>query len=295
MDGILNKISKLKITWLLYLLPFMLFLAIFFIYPLISGILTSLQPEGVVGFSLANYYKFFTDKRLLRSLTFTAFDLGMVATCLSLLLAIPITYKLRRPFRGITTFRTIITLPLSYGGMIACSLIVFNLGPAGLPNLFLLKYGIIAEPFSLMHSYTGLIIASVFQQIPFIFLFLLSAMMGIDPSVEEAAKTLGASSWQVFRRIILPLVFPSIIVVGLLGYITNYGCFVTALICGEPSVATRTVAIEAWTQAYRYYNWSMAITVSLVAALVEMVFIILFLKLQKKLIVGGAYGGATTI
>ena len=296
MDSPSSKLSKLKVTWPLYLLPFALFLALFFFYPLISGILVSLQPEGAAGFSLANYYRFFTDKRLLRSLTFTAFDLGFVATGLSLLIAIPITYKLRKPFRGITPLRTLITLPLSFSGLIACSLLVFNLGPMGMPNLIFLKYGIIGEPLSLMHSYTGLIIASVFQQVPFIFLFLLSAMAGIDPSVEEAAKTLGANSWQVFRRVIFPLVFPSIVVVALLGYITNYGCFVTALICGEPVSATRTIVIEAQEQAFRYFNWSMAITISMIAAAVEAVFIVVFLRIQKKMLIGGgAYGGATAL
>lgn len=273
-------------TWILYLLPIGLYLVSFFFYPIINAIVLSLHPKDVVGLSLANYRRFFTNLKMLRALRFTALDLGIVATALSLLVVIPITYRLRRPFRGVTIFRTISTLPLSYAGIIACSTLVVFLGSSGLPNLILMRWGVAESPVQLVYNYTGVIIASIFQQVPILFLFLLASMAGINPSLEEAAKTLGADEWQVFKRVILPLTLPAILMATLLGYISNFSCFVTALICGDPAVSTRTILIEAWSQAYEHWDWPMSTTITIIAGTAEAIFIILYLKLQKKMLRG---------
>lgn len=273
-------------TWILYLLPISLYLVSFFFYPIINAIVLSLHPKDVVGLSLANYRRFFTNLKMLRALRFTALDLGIVATALSLLVVIPITYRLRRPFRGVTIFRTITTLPLSYAGIIACSTLVVFLGSSGLPNLILMRWGVAESPVQLVYNYTGVIIASIFQQVPILFLFLLASMAGINPSLEEAAKTLGADEWQVFKRVILPLTLPAILMATLLGYISNFSCFVTALICGDPAVSTRTILIEAWSQAYEHWDWPMSTTITIIAGTAEAIFIILYLKLQKKMLRG---------
>lgn len=282
---------RIKTTWPLYLLPVGLFLGFFFFYPVIRGIAASFRPEGVVGWSLANYRRFFSDPRMLRILRFTALDLGVVATSLSILIAVPIAYRLRRYFRGVTIFRTLVTLPLAYSGVIAVSLVYFAFTGAGLLSLTLRRIGIIEHPLHLMGGYTGVIIASIYQQVPFVFLFILAAMAGVNPTLEEAAKTLGASKWQVFRRVILPLTLPAIMMAAILGYITNYGAFVTAIIPGDPAFATRTVLIEAWHQAFRRWDWSMSVTITTIAGAVAMVFVYIFLLLQRKVMRGlGAQG-----
>ena len=268
--------------WFLYLAPIAAFLALFFLYPFINGIIVSLHPQDAEGWSIANYVRFFSDPKMLRILRFTAIDLGIPATAISLLLAIGITYKLRKPFFGSTFLRSTITLPLAYSGVIAVSVIFIFFSGAGLFNRFLVALGLIDRPLRLMGNYWGVLIASVYQQIPFLFLFLISAMVAIPPTLEEAAKTLGATEWQVFRRVILPLIMPAIVTAGVLGYITNYGAFVTALIPGDPAFRTRTILIEAYYQAFQKGDWSMAITVSLIAAAVEMIFIFLYLRLQRR-------------
>jgi len=275
---------RLKTVWPLYFFPIGLFLAAFFFFPILSGFIISFHPKGSDTLSMANYVRFFSDPKLLRILRFTAMDYGIVATLLSLLVAIPITYLLRRPFSGISIIRSLVTLPMAYSGVIACSVIFIFFSGSGLFNRFLNQAGLIERPVRMMSNYTGLIIASVYQQVPFLFLFLLSAMVGIPPSLEEVAKTLGATEWQVFRRVILPLVLPAMLTAGVLGYISNYGAFVTALICGDPAYRTRTLLIEAYAQAFQRADWSLGITIALIGGMVEGVFILLYLRLQRRLV-----------
>lgn len=270
--------------WPLYFLPIGAYLAFFFFYPLASGLLISVYPQGSNSWSLANYQRFFSDPKMIRILRFTALDYGIVTTLLSLLVAIPIAYKLRRPFRGISIIRSLTTLPMAYGGVIACSVLFIYLSGSGLFNLFLLRLGLVERPLRLMGNYIGLVISSMYTQVPFLFLFLLSAMVNINPSLEEAAKTLGATDWQVFRRVIFPLILPAVLTAGTLGYITNYGAFVNALICGDPAYRTRTIMIEAYHHAFQKFDWSMGIAITMIAGFVEMIFIFLYLRLQRRFV-----------
>ena len=108
-------------------------------------------------------------------------------------------------------------------------------------------------------------------------------MGGINPSLEEAAASLGATRWQIFKRIIFPLILPAILIAGILGYVSNYGCYVTALITGDPAYRTRTVMIEAYEQAYIKFNYPMAATVTVISAIVALIFMYFYLRLQRRL------------
>ena len=141
-----------------------------------------------------------------------------------------------------------------------------------------------------MGNYTGVVLASIYQQVPILFLFILAALSGIDPVLEEAAKTLGASEWQVFRRVTFPLALPAITTAGILGYITNYACYVTALIAGDPAYRTRTLMIEAYEQAYRHFDWSMATTVTMIAAAFGTALAFLYLRFQRRFMGGVGRG-----
>jgi len=280
----------LKSVGFLYLLPIGIFFGCLFMYPMIEGFLLSLHPEGAGGLSFANYVRFFSDPRMLRTLRFTAFDMGVVVTTISLFITIPLAYKLRRKFRGVVLLRTLVSAPLGYSGIIAVSIVYLAFSGWGLFNLFLMRAGIIVRPLDLVGNYTGVVLASIYQQVPILFLFILAALASIDPTLEEAAKTLGASEWQVFKRIIFPLALPAVTTAGILGYITNYSCYVTALIAGDPAYRTRTLMIEAYEQAYRRFDWSMATTVTTISAAIGLLIFFVYLRLQQRVMRRGSYG-----
>jgi len=236
-------------------------------------------------FGWDNYTWFFSEARNLQILKFTAIDLGIVVTTLSVLLGLALTYQLRKPGWGVNTLRAIVAMPMAYAGLIAVTLIYIFFSSSGLLSKSLIGLGLIEEPIRMMGNYIGLVIASVYQQAPFIFLFLLSAMVGIPDTVEEAARTLGANSWKIFIMVIVPLILPAILTVAILGYIQNYGAFVTALIAGDP-VQTKPVLVHAYDIYTREANLPRAATVAYIAGAFEMIFISIYLYLlarQEKL------------
>ena len=217
-------------------------------------------------FGFDNYIWFFSETRNLQILRFTALDLGVVVTLISVVLGIALTYRLRKPGFGVNTLRAIVAMPMAYAGLIAVTLIFIFFSSSGLLSKSLIGLGLIEEPIRMMGNYTGLVIASVYQQSPFIFLFLLSAMVAIPETVEEAAKTLGASPGVIFRWVIVPLILPAILTVAILGYIQNYGAFVTALIAGDP-VQTKPVLVHAYDIYIREADLPRAATVPISPAL----------------------------
>jgi len=68
--------------------------------------------------------------------------------------------------------------------------------------------GILEDGLTLTHNFTGVMLSLFMQQFPFCFLMLLGYISGIDPSIENSARTLGANPWIVFRRVMLPLIAP---------------------------------------------------------------------------------------
>lgn len=236
-------------------------------------------------FGWDNYIWFFSEARNLQILKFTAIDLGLVVTFLSVVLGLALTYRLRKPGPGVNTLRAIVAMPMAYAGLIAVTLIYIFFSSSGLLSKTLVGVGLIDEPIRMMGKYVGLVIASVYQQAPFIFLFLLSAMVAIPETVEEAARTLGANSWKIFVMVIIPLILPAILTVAILGYIQNYGAFVTALIAGDP-VQTKPVLVNAYDIYIHEAHLPRAATVAYIAGAFEMIFISLYLYLlarQEKL------------
>ena len=232
-------------------------------------------------FGWDNYRWFFSEWRNIEVLRFTAIDLGLVVTALSVLLGLALTYTLRKPGFGVSTLRAIVAMPMAYAGLIAVTLIYIFFSSSGLLSKTLIGLGLIEDPIRMMGNYTGLVIASIYQQAPFIFLFLMSAMVAIPQTLEEAAKSLGASPRQVFAKVIVPLILPAILTVAILGYIQNYGAFVTALIAGDP-INSRPVLVHAYDISQREADLPRAATVAYIAGLFEMIFISAYLYILAK-------------
>jgi putative spermidine/putrescine transport system permease protein len=103
-------------------------------------------------------------------------------------------------------------LPISLGVIFLSEGILGFYGTNGWLNQMLLGAGIIHEPLELTHNFTGVILSLFMQNFPFCFLMLLGYISGIDPSLESSARMLGAGPWTIFRRVMLPLIAPGLII-----------------------------------------------------------------------------------
>jgi len=244
------------------LLPSVLYLLALFVYPFCYGVVASLQPRGTVGFSLGNYLAFFLDPWQARTLWVTA-SIAVPNTLLTVLLAVVVAYPMRRGIRFERTITTLLVLPIALGTVLVAEGINGFYGPKGWLNQLLLAAGI-ADPTRLTHNYTGVMIALFVQHFPFCFLMLLGYISGIDPALEQSARVLGARPWQVFRRVMWPLIAPGVAIAAALVFVMNFGVFPSAVLVGQPAGETRTVAIAAYQAAFERYDMPMASAIAVV-------------------------------
>jgi putative spermidine/putrescine transport system permease protein len=103
----------------------------------------------------------------------------------------------------------------------------------GLLNTLLAGLGL-AGPLQLMYTGTAVIVGITAVNLPFMVLTLQSVIEGIDPSIEEAALTLGAGPLRTFRRVILPLAMPGVMAGTILVFILGMNAYATPVLLGGP-------------------------------------------------------------
>ena len=167
-----------------------------FVYPFLYGIYLSVHPLKADGLSLANYIAFFTDEYQYKTVGIT-FRLAVPNTIVVVAISLLFAYNMRRGIWLERTITTILVLPISLGVILLSQGILGFYGGKGWFNQFLLGLGLLEEPLILTHNFTGVMLSLFMQQFPFCFLMLLGYISGIDPSIENSARTLGANPWTV--------------------------------------------------------------------------------------------------
>jgi ABC-type spermidine/putrescine transport system permease subunit I len=130
------------------------------------------------------------------------------------------------------------------------------LGEAGPVNRLLLAAGLAGEPLRLVRGPFGAVVGEAFLILPYAVLVLFVQPLGMDPTLEAAARGLGASGWQVFRRVTLPLSVPGLVLAGQLGLVWGMGAFLGPLLLGGPDETT--LSVEVHRQAFEYGRWPRA-------------------------------------
>ncbi len=273
----------------LCVLPSLLYVVLMFVYPFVYGIYTSLRPAKIPGLSFANYLAFFSDDWQYRTVGIT-FGIAVPNTVLVVAIALFLAYGMRRGIRLERTVTAILVLPISLGVILLAEGILGFYGGRGWFNQILLGLGILSEPLTLTHNYTGVMLSLFMQQFPFCFLMLLGYISGIDPSLESSARTLGAGPWTVFARVMLPLMAPGLAIAFALVFVMSFGVFPSAILLGQPAGATRTIAIAAYQQAFEHYDMSYASAIAVIMGLFQMAGLILIVLLRRRMVLAPTMG-----
>lgn len=281
-----RPVSRLEGAGLPLLLPSVLYLLVMFVYPFCYGVFLSLRPgEGEGGLSLANYFAFLLDPWQARTIWVTL-SLAVPNTVLTVVLALGVAYVMRRGIWLERTITTLLVFPIALGTVLVAQGINGFYGPKGWLNQVLVAVGL-PEPLRLTHNYTGVMIALFVQHFPFCFLLLLGYISGIDPAIEHAARVLGARPWDVFRRVLWPLIAPGAAIAFALVFVMNFGVFPSAVLVGQPAGATRTIAIAAYQQAFEHNDMSMASAIAVVMGVCQLVGLLIVLLLRGRLAATG--------
>jgi putative spermidine/putrescine transport system permease protein len=273
---------------LLLLVPGVVFVVVLFAYPVLYGLQLSFQPEEGGG-PFANYERFFGDPYL-RDTIWITLRLAVPAALLNVLASIPIAYRMRGAFRGKRLLTTILVVPITLGTVLTAQGLISYLGPVGWFNKILTGIGITDEPVRLVHNYWGVLFSLIITGFPFAFLLTLSYLSGIDPTLEQAAATLGADRRSRFRHITLPLLAPGLAITFCLTFVLAFSVFPSAYLVGLPQGETRVISIVAYESAFRDTDYPLGSAIAMVMAVVMLVVVGLVL-VWRSTMYRGATGG----
>jgi spermidine/putrescine transport system permease protein len=211
-------------------------LAVFVIVPnlltLSAGFLTRGEPEFVLPvFTLDNYARLFDPAFF--EIFLDSVWLALCTTVLCLLVGYPFAYILARmnPARRRLGLLFVI-IPFWTNSLIRTYALIAILNVNGLANAALLRLGIISEPVELLYTNTAVFIGFTYTLLPFMILPLYASIEKLDPRLIEAARDLGAGSFQTFFRVSLPLTLPGIIAGGMLVFLPALSMFYVPDILG---------------------------------------------------------------
>jgi len=268
-----------KLIPLIFISPALSLITLTIIAPLILMIRVSLlkPPEGTGfyipdTFSLQNYQSLFDTYgiNILFNTIIFAFEVSSFSLLIGLIIAL-IMRNISNHFRIICF--TCLLLPKFISPLIVVFGLQRILGNHGLLNESLITMHLTKEPLDLIRNHFGALTGEIYLTIPFITLFLFSQLMNIDEGIHNAATGLGASPYQVFRKITLPMCFPGILITWQLSIAWNLGSFLGPLFLGNPS--NTTISCEIYHQAFEIGNWPLAATWGVLMGAIIMTFLLI--------------------
>ncbi len=271
------------------------FLLVFFLFPFLVVFKISVSEMDNVVFKdlfdwadgvlllrikLGNYIFIALDdlyfQTYLSSLKFAA-----VTTLICLLIAYPFAYFMARsPADKRPALLMLVMLPFWTSFLLRVYAWKMLLADSGVFNNIAMATGLLSEPVKMMNTPFSLVLGMVYTYVPFMILPLYANLVKMDLSLLEAALDLGATPWQAFWRITVPLSKSGIIAGSMLVFIPCVGEFVIPELLGGPQ--TLMIGRVLWDEFFSNNDWPMAATVAVVMVLLIIVPLALFNKYQAE-------------
>ena len=188
--------------------------------------------------------------------------IGVQVTVLALLIAYPAAYTMARLSPGWARLATVLVLvPFWVSILVRTTAWFILLQREGPLNAALLALGVIDHPLQLIFTRVAVLLAMVHVLLPFAILPMVGVMKRIDPRLARAAASLGATEWQHFRRVYLPLSLPGVGAGGLIVFMLAVGFYITPALVGGNTDQMVSFFIADYTNST--LNWGMASALAL--------------------------------
>lgn len=195
--------------------------------------LRSAVGADTMGFHLDNWQRVLTDP-FYRYILCNTLKIAAITTVLCALLGYPAAYFIARSRGNKLLLLVLLMLPFWISYIIRTMSWINILGSSGALNTALMSLGITAEPIRMLYNEYTVILGLVHFLLPFMVLNVFVSLDGIDTNLEDAANSLGATKWQAFTEVTLPLSLPGLAAGGLLCFVLAAGTYITPLILGGP-------------------------------------------------------------
>ncbi|MDD7910821.1 ABC transporter permease [Pseudovibrio exalbescens] len=243
----------------LLLLPASILVLAFFALPMVQLVITGASGEE----GLAAYWSILTVPRHREALIATLV-LSLVVTLTALVISTIVgVFLVRNKFPGSNLLVSMLTFPLAFPGVVIGFLIIMLAGRQGLIGT--VSQAVTGSKLVFAYSMTGLFLGYLYFSIPRVILTVMAAAEKLDISLEEAARSLGASQWRVIKDVLLPALKPGLIASGAICFATSVGAFGTAF-----TLATKidVLAMTIYTEFTLGANMASAASLSVVLGLI---------------------------
>jgi multiple sugar transport system permease protein len=282
------SLRKRKILPYLMVSPYLLFLSVFVLFPVLFCFFLTFHKWNIISpmhfIGMANYSRLFHDRLFSKAIGNTLKFL-LLHIPLQLVVSLFLAQLLNRRIRALSFFRASFFMPVIVSGVVVTILWQQLFGfDTGMINRILGVFGIgkvgwLVNPNIAIYA---IAVMATWKNVGLYVILFLVGLQTVPVQYYEAAKLEGATAWQQFYHITLPMINPTIFLVVVLSTIGGFSLFIEPYIMtgGGPLNQTLSAVLYIYKQAFQYYNMGYSATLGFFYALMIMVVVIL----QKKLI-----------
>jgi len=264
--------------------PLMIYILGFTFLPVVRTIMMSFQDRTTGEWTTGNYQYLFDRPEFLDALTNTLF-ITFVGVASVVVTALVIALSLKSVMKGKGLFRTLVMIPMGVPTLVASVTLLYVFATTGgYLNEVLYDLGISEVPIDWASggilTLLMIVIADMWKVLPIVVLLMLAGLESIDEEVYEASRIDGASSWQAFWRITLPLLKPSITMAVILRSIDAFRIFELPLVLAGRT--TPVLSTYAYTEYSTYNNPHTSGAAATLLLLLIVLFIILYMVFVER-------------
>ena len=188
--------------------------------------------------------------------------LAFFSTLICLVFAYPMAWWIARSNpRRRAVLLVLVMLPFWTSSLLRIYALIGLLNPNGFINSMLLFLGVIDKPLRMMQTDFSIYMGMLLTYLPLMILPLYAVMIRLEDDILDAAADLGATRWDLFRTVVLPLTIPGIIAGSLLVFIPAVGEFVIPALLGGPEQVM--IGKVLWTEFFRNRDWPVASAIAM--------------------------------
>lgn len=281
--------ERWKITLLLF--PALFIIGGLFLGGLVFGLAGSLGYMPLIGltdWSLDAYHRILSSDSFYLSFVVT-FYIAFTSTLISGCLALGAALMLRQTFAGRSVINFLFQINLSVPHLVGAVGILYLFSQSGVFARLAFEFNMISKPADFPAMIydplsIGIILQYVWKEVPFIGLILLANLQTIGTNYEAVARTLGASHWQTFRYVLLPLLLPGLLSASMIVFAFTFGAYeIPALLGQNYPAALPVLAYQAFTNV-NLGSRPEAMAMAMIIALMSGLMIIGYARLARRYI-----------
>jgi putative spermidine/putrescine transport system permease protein len=265
-------------------------LAVFFVFPM-ALVLPQGFRDANGGWTLGIYVSVVSDSYYWTVFA-RSFWLSTVSTAICLVTSYPVAYYLVRIAhpRWRRYAYMLVIAPLFTSAVIRAMAWIILLGRQGIVNEWLQALRIIDAPLRLLYAEGTIILGLVYVMVPLMVLTLAAVLQTIDRRLEDAARDLGASPFETFWCVTLPLTIPGIIAGSFLVFTLCLSSYVTPAVLGGGR--TKVLAMLVFEQFMRVFNWPLGAALATILLVVSLALMLAYNRVLARGLNAGAGGAA---